>query len=202
MISVADGYVRYPGNRQKVRVVPRIGMKSYRLTAFATPLQLDITEIPIPVGGEVILRVLAAGVCHTDLHLKHGSYDLGRGQKLSVADRGVKLPLTMGHETVGTVVALGPEAEQGIRIGENYLIYPWLGCGTCETCVAGDEHFCAAPRTLGIYRDGGYSEYIRVPHGRCLLPLHGLDPVSAAPLACSGLTNLQCLEEGRSAHPA
>ena len=95
-------------------------------------------------------------------------------------------PLTLGHETVGEVVAAGPEAP-AVRPGQVRLIYPWIGCRSCAVCVCGDENLCAKPRFLGVYCDGGYSDHITVPHPKYLIELDGLDPVSAAPYACSGV---------------
>jgi D-arabinose 1-dehydrogenase-like Zn-dependent alcohol dehydrogenase len=172
-------------------------VKSYRLQEFNRPLEPEDHSTPEPRGTEVLLRVVAAGMCHTDLHLCDGGYDLGHGDRLSLTDRGVKLPLTLGHETVGQVVSLGREAAN-VTIGENYLIFPWIGCGECRICAAGDESFCAKPRFLGILRDGGYSDHIVVPHSRYLLDLSGLDFATAAPFACSGVTTYSALKKAGS----
>src|SRR5206468_923980 len=82
-------------------------------------------------------------VCHSDLHIWEGGYDLGHGRKpLSLKDRGVSLPRTMGHETVGEVLAFGPDVGAGdrgdLKVGDVALVYPWLGCGKCDTCLAGE----------------------------------------------------------------
>src|SRR5262249_45289192 len=82
-----------------------------------------------------------------------------------------------------------------IEIGQTYLAFPWIGCGECATCRAGDEHMCGKPRSLGIYRDGGFADHILVPDSQHLLPLSGLDPVTAAPYACSGLTAYSALKK-------
>ena len=113
-------------------------MKSFKVTDFNAPLTEVDVATPKPEGTQVLLKVKAAGVCHSDLHIWEGGYDLGHGRKpLSLKDRGVSLPLTMGHETVGEVVAFGPEAK-GVAVGDVRLVYPWLGCGECATCKAGD----------------------------------------------------------------
>jgi alcohol dehydrogenase, propanol-preferring len=171
-------------------------MKSFKVTEFNTPLQEVDIETPAPSGSQVLLKVTAAGVCHSDLHIWEGGYDLGHGRKpLSLKDRGVSLPLTMGHETVGEVVAFGPDAK-GVAVGDVRLVYPWLGCGKCETCLAGDENMCVVKQNaLGIYCDGGYADHITVPHPRYLLDLRGLDPVSAAPYACSGVTTYSAIKK-------
>src|SRR5262245_43114335 len=169
-------------------------MKSYRLKDFGAALELQNDSTPEPQESQVLLRILAAGVCHSDLHIWEGGYDLGGGKKLLVKDRGVSLPLTMGHEIAGEVVAVGPQADT-VRAGSRYLVYPWLGCGTCTVCLDGDENLCNAPRSIGVFRDGGYSDYVLVPHERYLIPLEGLNPVAAAPLACSGLTTYSALRK-------
>ena len=162
-------------------------MRSYDVAECGAPLKLFERPTPKPSGSEVLLRVLAAGICHSDLHFWEGHYDLGGGKKLQLTERGMKLPLTMGHETVGEVVALGPEAE-GVRIGDRRLIFPWLGCGVCGVCRRGDEQLCLKPGFLGVFRPGGYADHIVVPHARYLLDIGGLDPAEAAPYACSGVT--------------
>ncbi|KIZ48044.1 MULTISPECIES: alcohol dehydrogenase [Rhodopseudomonas] len=170
-------------------------MKSFRVTAFHQPLSEVDRPTPELTGTQVLIRVKAAGVCHSDLHLWEGGYELGHGRKpLSLADRGVSLPLTMGHETVGEIVAAGPDAKDA-KIGDIALVYPWIGCGTCAVCQAGDENMCLKPRFLGVYCDGGYSDELIVPHPRYLLSLDGLDPVTAAPYACSGVTTYSALKK-------
>ncbi|WP_420134557.1 alcohol dehydrogenase [Rhodopseudomonas sp.] len=170
-------------------------MKSFRVTGFGQPLSEENRPTPELTGTQVLVRVKAAGVCHSDLHIWEGGYELGHGRKkLSLADRGVALPLTMGHETVGEIVAAGPDAKDA-KIGEVALVYPWIGCGQCAVCKAGDENMCLKPRFLGVYCDGGYSDELIVPHPRYLLSLDGLDPVTAAPYACSGITTFSALKK-------
>ena len=113
-------------------------MKSYDVVDFGAPLKLTEKPTPTPKGTEVLLRTLAAGVCHSDIHIWEGWYDLGGGKKLSVKDRGLVPPLTMGHEIVGEVVAVGPEAS-GVKIGDKRLAHPWIGCGDCAVCRRGEE---------------------------------------------------------------
>ncbi|PZA09084.1 alcohol dehydrogenase [Rhodopseudomonas palustris] len=170
-------------------------MRSFRVTDFGKPLREDNRPTPELTGTQVLVRVKAAGVCHSDLHIWEGGYELGHGRKkLSLSDRGVALPLTMGHETVGEIVAAGPDAKDA-KIGEVALVYPWIGCGECDVCKAGDENMCLKPRFLGVYCDGGYSDELIVPHPRYLLSLDGLDPVTAAPYACSGITTYSALKK-------
>ncbi|MBV9114119.1 MAG: alcohol dehydrogenase catalytic domain-containing protein [Hyphomicrobiales bacterium] len=170
-------------------------MRSFKVTEFSAPLTSIEAPTPEPSGTQVLLKVRAAGVCHSDLHIWEGGYQLGHGRgQLSLKERGVALPLAMGHEAVGEVLALGPEAK-GVKVGEVRLIYPWIGCGQCEVCRGGDENLCLKPRCLGVHCDGGYADHILVPHARYLLDLAGLDPVTAAPYACSGVTTYSALKK-------
>ncbi|WP_144636703.1 alcohol dehydrogenase [Bordetella genomosp. 13] len=169
-------------------------MKCYCVVDFREPLQALEQPTPEPQGTQVLLKVRAAGVCHSDIHLWEGGYDLGQGRTLSLKERGVTLPLTMGHETVGEVVSAGPDV-QGLAPGGRYLVYPWIGCGTCPACASGQENHCPAPACLGIHRPGGYADYIVVPHPRYLIDIGGLDAAQVAPYACSGLTTYSALKK-------
>src|SRR6202012_2502509 len=176
-------------------------MKSFRVAEFNAPLKEMEEPTPQPAGTRVLIRVKAAGVCHSDLHIWEGGYDLGHGRKpLSLKDRGVSLPLTMGRETVGEIIAFGSEVKEndkgGLKVGDVVLAYPWLGCGKCKTCVGGDENMCIVkPSALGVYCDGGYADHMTVPHPKYLIDLKGLDPVTAAPYACSGVTTYSALKK-------
>jgi propanol-preferring alcohol dehydrogenase len=163
------------------------GMKSYDVCQCGAPLELRERPTPEPAGSEVLLRVLAAGVCHSDLHFWEGVYDLGGGKQLKLTERGITLPLTMGHETVGEVMAFGPDA-RGVKVGDRRLAYPWIGCGECKVCQRGDEQLCLKPGFLGVFRPGGYSDHLLVPHPRYLVDFGDMPPEQAAPLACSGVT--------------
>lgn len=180
-------------------------MKSFKVADFNAPLQEMDEPTPKPSGTRVLLKVKAAGVCHSDLHIWEGGYDLGHGRKpLSLKDRGVSLPLTMGHETVGEIIAFGPDVKEsdkgGLELGDVVLAYPWLGCGKCKTCLGGDENMCIVkPSALGVYCDGGYADHMTVPHPKYLIDLKGLDPVTAAPYACSGVTTYSALKKVESA---
>src|SRR3954465_10542296 len=182
------------------KVSGRTPMKSFKVADFKAPLQEFDEATPQPSGTQVLIKVKAAGVCHSDLHIWEGGYDLGHGRKpLSLKDRGVSLPRTMGHETVGEVLAFGPDAKAatgGLKVGDVTLVYPWLGCGKCETCVGGDENMCIVkPNAIGVYCDGGYADHMTVPHPKYLLNLNGLDPVTTAPYACSGVTTYSALKK-------
>jgi D-arabinose 1-dehydrogenase-like Zn-dependent alcohol dehydrogenase len=169
-------------------------MRSFQICQCGAPLALTEQATPEPAGTEVLLKVLAAGVCHSDLHLSDGYFDLGGGKRLSLADRGMKLPLTPGHENVGEVVAYGPRA-QGVKVGERRLAHPWIGCGACAVCARGEENLCRAMRSLGVFSHGGYADYLMVPHPRYLIDIGDLPPERAAPLACSGVTTYGALKK-------
>ena len=141
-------------------------MKSYQLVAANEPLELVESDTPEPQGSEVLLRVKACGVCHSDIHFWQGGNDMGGGKWLSIEDRGLKLPLVMGHEPLGEVVALGPDAT-GVEIGDTRLIFPWIGCGQCARCKEGNENDCIAMRTTGVFSPGGVCR----PHRRAGRPL-------------------------------
>ncbi|HEV2149460.1 MAG TPA: alcohol dehydrogenase [Longimicrobiaceae bacterium] len=169
-------------------------MRSLQLIEFGEPLEWREAPTPEPRGGEVLLRTLATGVCHSDLHLWEGYYgEDGRG-RVYVKDRGVRLPLTLGHEIVGRVVAAGPAAE-GAAEGDVRLVYPWIGCGECRHCRAESPQMCAAPRSLGIFSQGGYSDHVLVPDARFLVEIGDLPPAEACSYACAGLTAFSALRK-------
>ena len=175
-------------------------MKSARIISPNEPLQVSESNTPLPQGNQVLVRVKAVGVCHSDLHLWEGGYDLGDGQFMKVTDRGVKYPVTPGHEIVGSVEQVGNGAGD-VSIGDDVLVYPWIGCGNCPACNAKNENLCDAPRSLGVFQDGGYSDYILVPHYRYLAKVSGIELESAASLACSGLTAYSAVKKANSNSP-
>ena len=113
-------------------------------------------------------------MCHSDLHLQDGYFELGGDKRLDITkDR--PLPFTLGHEIAGVIEAAG-EAADGAVIGRRVAVYPWIGCGTCAACRAGDENLCSAHHHLGIAADGGYATHVLVPHPRYLLDYAPLSP--------------------------
>ncbi len=168
-------------------------MMSYQIEAFGKPLAQVLRETPTPQGSEVLLRVAACGVCHSDVHLHDGYFLLGEGQKLDLS-RGIAPPRTLGHEIAGTVVAVGPDA-QGVRIGDARVVFPWIGCGACGLCAAGNVHLCNAPRGLGVQRDGGFADHVLVPDARYLLAYDPLPASQACTLACAGVTAYSALKK-------
>lgn len=168
-------------------------MHCYQFSAFGAPLEAAERATPEPQGTEVLLRVRACGVCHSDLHLREGYFDLGEGKKLYLA-RGIPLPHVLGHEIVGEVVALGHDVT-GLRVGERRVAYPWIGCGECATCRAGHEELCPKPRALGVNVTGGYADHVIVPHPRYLFDFGDLPEELACTYACSGLTAYAALKK-------
>ena len=168
-------------------------MKSAQIIEPNKPLQINEIVLPNPNGNQVIIKVKSTGVCHSDLHLWEGGYDTGDGF-MKVTDRGVKFPVTPGHEVVGTVEQIGDSVE-GVNIGDLVLVYPWIGCEQCPTCQNGDTNLCESPKSLGVFQNGGYAEYVLVPNSKFLAKINNLDPDAAASLACSGLTAFTAIKK-------
>ena len=168
-----------------------------RLLAEGKPLEERSVERPLLGPRSVLVRIAAAGVCHTDIHLISGAYDLGEGRKLSSTGGGTFLPLTPGHEIAGSVEEVGSEAGgTGFRAGDQVVVYPWIGCGSCRRCLAGRENMCEGKQAfLGFMKDGGYAEYVLVPDARYLVSSDGIDPAQSATLACSGLTAFSAMRK-------
>jgi D-arabinose 1-dehydrogenase-like Zn-dependent alcohol dehydrogenase len=171
-----------------------IPLRCYCVIRHGQPLEAVERPTPLPTGTEVLVRVAAAGLCHTDLHLWEGHYDMGGGKRLRLADRGIVPPLTLSHEICGEVVISGERAED-IERGKRVLVHPWIGCGECAACKRGEENICVKPQALGVVRPGGFAEYVVVPHPRYLIDIDGLDPAEAAPLACAGVTTYSALQK-------
>jgi D-arabinose 1-dehydrogenase-like Zn-dependent alcohol dehydrogenase len=173
----------------------RIGMENYLIESFGQTLRYAKLETPRPTGTQVLLEVQACGVCHTDLHVWHGGYDLGGGRFLKMSDRGLKLPHTLGHETVGRVAAVGDQVKD-LAVNGHYLVYPWIGCGECVNCRDEHENLCTnTPRYMGIFSPGGYSSHVLVPHPKYLVDIGHLDPKQVAPMACAGLTTYSAINK-------
>jgi len=174
---------------------------SARIVTPNEPLEITELETPKPQENQVVVKVKAVGVCHSDLHLWEGGYDLGDGSFMKVTDRGVKYPVTPGHEIVGTVNEIG-SGVTGISVGDQVLVYPWIGCGDkCPACKAGNDNLCDTPKSLGVFQDGGYSEYVLVPNFKFLAKVSGIDLESAASLACSGLTAYTAVKKANKNAP-
>lgn len=166
-------------------------MHRQSLTAYGAPLCETVVDVPQPQGSEVLVRIERCGVCHSDLHMQDGYFALGGDKKLDVR-AGRTLPFTLGHEIAGTVEGAGPNADT--KSGAGVAVYPWIGCGQCAACKAGDENICTAPRHLGVTVDGGFATYVLVQHPRYLIDHAPLPAGYAGALMCSGLTAYAALK--------
>jgi D-arabinose 1-dehydrogenase-like Zn-dependent alcohol dehydrogenase len=162
-------------------------MLSYDVIEWGKPLRLNERETPKPSGTEVLVRLKFCGVCHSDVHIRDGYFDLGGGKRLLMTERGMRLPVTLGHEPFGTVIAAGAEAAD-VPVGADRLVYPWTGCGDCIRCQESLDNYCMAAKMIGIQRPGGYADHLIVPHPRYLIDVSEIEPVWAATLSCSGLS--------------
>ena len=158
-------------------------MRALRLSAWQHDPEFQDMPEPEPEAGQVLVRVGGAGACHSDLHLFK---DFSSGMLP------FEPPFTLGHENAGWIEALG-EGEHGFDIGQPVAVYGSWGCGRCRHCQMGMENYCERQADIGVMGgglglDGGMAPYMIVPSGRYLVPLHGLDPVDAAPLTDAGLT--------------
>jgi alcohol dehydrogenase/propanol-preferring alcohol dehydrogenase len=162
-------------------------MHGWAVVRSGGPLEELEMATPTPAGTQVLLKVTHCGVCHSDLYFQDGYYDLGNGRRMVLKDRGVTLPFIPGHETVGRVVAMGPDVK-GVAVGDHRIAFPWAGCGSCARCSSDNEHMCLTPRSLGVFRSGGYGTHVMVDKPEHLLDFEGVDPALAATYACSGVT--------------
>lgn len=166
------------------------------------PLQKIEIPIPEPTGTEILIRVTHCGVCHSDLHFWEGFYDLGGGKRMYVKDRGATLPRAPGHEIFGTVVKHGPDANpKTVSVGSSRVVYPWVGCGKCGRCEDGDDNLCVAQNIRGIFTNGGFAQYITVPHARYLVDCGNVNPSVACTFGCSGLTVLSSIQKLKPLRP-
>jgi alcohol dehydrogenase, propanol-preferring len=183
-------------------------MKSARIVKPKESLEVQDIKVPKPKGSQVLVKVLSVGVCHSDIHLWEGGYEGPESQFLKATDRGVRYPLTPGHEIAGIVEDMGEDVRpmsvgnEVIRKNEKVIVYPWVGEGVCPACRGGEENLCDNPKSLGIYADGGYAEYVVVPHYKYLVKINSrndnfddsggnnsyLDTDIASTLPCSALT--------------
>lgn len=165
------------------------------LIAYGQPLAETTASLPEPQGSEVLVKVASCGVCHSDLHLQDGHFELGDGKRLDIR-LGRTLPFTLGHEIAGHIAKAGPEAGELDR-DKFYVVYPWCGCRVCERCRKGQEQLCDAPRQLGININGGYASHVLVPHPRYLIEADGIDRSLAGSYMCSGLTAYSAIRKAQ-----
>lgn len=171
-------------------------MISYQTAGPGEPLVRTESATPVPTGTEVLIKTVACGLCHSDIHLHDASFDLGGGKSLPVGRPGQVL----GHEIFGEVVALGPDAS-GVKIGDRGVVFPWIGCGECASCKRGEEHLCTPGQSLGVVKNGGFSDHVLVPHGRYLFDKGDVSDSLAATYACSGLTAYSALKKVGDLNP-
>jgi propanol-preferring alcohol dehydrogenase len=160
-------------------------MRALRYHGPRQPLRLDDVPAPVPGPGEVLVRVTAAGVCHTELHFLSGLLDLG------VA------PVTLGHEIVGRIERVGPGVAPE-RAGERVIVHYYSGCGSCEHCLRGDENLCGRLRAeYGFVSDGGFADLACVP-ARNAVPLpDAVSDLDAAPIGCGVTTAVHAAALGQ-----
>ncbi len=159
-------------------------MKAARLHEYGHELVIDEIPTPAPGFGQVLVRVEGAGFCHSDIHVIDG--------EIKILPR---MPLTLGHENAGVVAAV-EGGVTSVREGDPVAIFGGWGCGQCDYCVTGHEQLCESPQWpgLSIY-DGGYAEYLLVPHERYLVKLTTLPTTEAAPLTDAALTPYRAIKK-------
>jgi alcohol dehydrogenase, propanol-preferring len=169
-------------------------MKAFRMVGWKTPPEYQEVPVPDPGPGQVLVKVGAAGLCHSDLHVIH-EFDEG--------SMNASPPFTLGHENAGWVEALGPGA-RGIEVGEPVAVFGSLGCGVCAHCQTGDENLCDRQAELpgagwGLGVDGGMAQYMLVDRVGQLVPLGELSPTSAAPLTDAAVTPYRAIRRSLDA---
>jgi D-arabinose 1-dehydrogenase-like Zn-dependent alcohol dehydrogenase len=169
-------------------------MKAYQFDEHGGPITAHEHETPEPQGSQVLMKVDACGVCHSDVHLWEGYFGLGGDRKLDTRASQQALPFTLGHEIVGEVVAFG-ELAKGVSVGDKRVVYPWIGCGECAVCKRGDEQLCNRPAAIGVNVDGGYADHVLVPHPNYLHDYGDAPAAVACTYACSGLTAYGALKK-------
>jgi alcohol dehydrogenase, propanol-preferring len=159
-------------------------MKAARLHAYGQPLQIDDIPTPRPGPGQVVVAVRGAGFCHSDIHVIDGD--------IRILPR---MPLVLGHENAGVVAAAGAGVRT-VREGDAVAVFGGWGCGRCSMCVTGHEQLCDTPEWAGLStHDGGYAEFLLVPHERYLIALSSLQPTDAAPLTDAALTPYRAIKK-------
>ena len=161
-------------------------MKAAVLREFKTPLAIEDVGQPQPGAGEILIRIEACGVCHSDVHVADG--DWPQFAKI------VKTPLTLGHEIAGVVIEKGAAVED-LKIGDRVGV-PWIywTCGECEFCREGNENLCRRQKITGVTVDGGYAEFVKAPARYAVRIPEQYFFVEAAPLFCAGVTVYRALK--------
>jgi len=159
-------------------------MKAVRLVEIGKPLQLQKVAMPAAAPDEVLVRIMAAGICHSDVHYRDGVSPVR------------PLPVTLGHEIAGVVERVGQQVTC-VQAGDRVCLHYLVTCGHCKFCVSGNEQFCTSGEMIGKHRDGGYAEYIAGP-ARNAVPLPDEIPFEqGAILMCSSATSLHALRRAQ-----
>ena len=160
----------------RAAVVPELG----------APLEIRDVQTPTPGEGQVLVKIEASGLCHTDIHAARGDWPVKP-----------KMPLIPGHEGVGSVVAVGP-GDSPVQVGDRVAL-PWLGhaCGRCRYCVAGWETYCLTPQYMGYTMDGGYADFTVAYASHVVKIPDGVSWIDAAPITCAGVTTYKALKVAR-----
>lgn len=158
-------------------------MKAAVLHELKTPLSIEQVPVPVPGHGDLLIKVTACGVCHSDLHAVDGDWTPGP-----------VLPLIPGHEVAGTVAGVG-SGVSGFSVGDAVGV-PWMysACGSCEFCLSGMETICKSAEATGYTKPGGYAEYMVAPAAFVGRLPDGTDPYAMAPILCAGVTTYRGLK--------
>jgi NAD+-dependent secondary alcohol dehydrogenase Adh1 len=161
-------------------------MKAARLHAYHEALKLDEVDEPKALGPlDVVVRIGAAGLCRTDLHIQEGQW---------AEKSGVKLPYTPGHENAGWIHEVGP-AVTNVEVGDTVIVHPYITCGLCSACRRGDDMHCENGSFPGIDRDGGFAEFLHTSARSVVKLGPGLEPKDIAALADAGLTAIHAVKK-------
>ena len=160
---------------------------SYDVVNWGKPFERNEQVKKDPVGNEVLIKIIASGLCHSDIHIRKGFFDLGEKGIHSMEQRGAKLPVTIGHEIAGEVIEIGSTVKN-LSIGQSVIVFPWIGCGGCLACDEDRESDCTNMNIIGINQNGGFASHVLVQDEKFVFDITGLDPAKVAPYACSGLT--------------
>jgi propanol-preferring alcohol dehydrogenase len=145
-------------------------MRAFQVVEFGAPLVSRVVPDPQPGARDVMVDVVSCGLCHSDAHFQQGHISLGGDQKLPVTMLGIQTPATLGHEIYGRISSFG-QASGLTRsdFGRSVIVYPWIGCGQCEACLAGQDNECPSPEFLGVQRPGGHGEKVVVRDAKFLV---------------------------------
>lgn len=161
-------------------------MCALRLHEFGCQPEIVPVPVPEPAGAQVLVKVLAAGLCHSDLHLVEDR-----------SSRHFSPPLTLGHEICGEIVCVGPDADPALA-GRRVAVHGPVGCGSCDRCAAGLANYCLREHhAIGLGMDGGLADFVLLPSVLQTVPVQGLDPTQVAPLCDAGLTSWSAIRSCR-----